>query len=43
MDINWMNVAFIDLNLPFKGVLMINDKMEELKNNAKNEFEAFWT
>ena len=41
MDLNWMNVAFIDLNMPFKDVLKINEKIEELKNNAKSEFDAF--
>lgn len=36
-----MNVAFIDSNLPFETAQMIHEKMEELKNNAKSEFDAF--
>lgn len=41
MDFNWLGVASVDENLPCETCEMVEQKMEELKESAKKEFDTF--
>lgn len=41
MEFNWLGVAFVSENLPCGIEEMVNQKMEELRNDAMKEFDAF--
>lgn len=41
MEFNWLGVAFVSENLPCEIEEMVNQKMEELKEKAMEEFDKF--
>jgi len=41
MDFNWLGVAFVAENLPCEIEEMVNQKMDELKDKAMEEFDRF--
>ena len=41
MEFNWLGVAFVSEDLPIEIEKMVNQKMEELKEKASEEFEMF--
>lgn len=41
MEFNWLGVAFVSEDLPIEIEEMVNQKMEELKEKAYEEFEMF--
>lgn len=41
MEFNWLGVAFVDENLGKHIEEIVNHKMEELREKAMQEFDAF--
>ena len=41
MEFNWLGVAFVSEDLPCEIEEMVNQKMEELREEAMKEFDAF--
>lgn len=41
MEFNWLGVAFIDEKLPCEIEEMINEKMDELREEAMKKFDVF--
>jgi len=41
MEFNWLGVAFVSEDLPCEIEEMVNQKMDELRENAMEEFDKF--
>ena len=41
MDFNWLGVAFVSEDLPCEIEEMVEQKMEELREEAMEKFDAF--
>ena len=41
MDFNWLDVAFVGEKLPGEIEVMVEQKMEELREEAMEKFDAF--
>lgn len=41
MEFNWLGVAFVSDDLPCEIEEMVNQKMEELREEAMKKFDAF--
>lgn len=41
MEFNWLGVAFVSEDLPIEIEEMVNEKMEELREKAMEDFDMF--